>query len=823
MEFSEYMIYMYNFALGVGAILAFVMIIIAGIKISRSGGNPSERQEGKKQIINSLIGLTVLLTSYILLTTINPDLVNISTINLSGSSTGGTINSSPTVNNIKNYSFDEIPIGTITEAVLAGTSSTVNALPCYEYEHKAYNGNGTLIIGNTIDKNGDGAINEKDALLDKDNFYCIKLLDDAIKKKVEIQLNLLTSELDGLMKGGCSCKRAYHQWFPPNTTDGEIKNGGPKCFCPYGISYCRCCGSRNGCPGAPFNPYSLEGEFKQYQYDVCGNRLALDCKRQEIRELMNGEKPDQVCYDKEYIKEKTPFNLLTIKDGINRLNAFKTYYDSQVSELESAEEKMKNPYGERLTLAEMYNNVETKGKVSVIKKTFDGYNISRYCRIANCTKGVCSLNNENRVCKMDGTEEFYSYSGDGATFYYNSDYNTDQKDETKLTDQTDNKCSIETYDMNKEMYGGLVRIGETVDYTEAWGKEVSKRIDLLKGEVQKMYWAGMQIYDFPDGCSSSNCTNSSANKINICTSPGCCRDCGEGCNCNNVSITSCRECEPTETICAVKEVNGSCSQKVRGSYSGCSSYCGGWTPTVYQVQQDYWTCPYRSLYGIIASLYQRRVIERSCYEESEDKDETSSRANKLAGVGVVQKMEEREAMLFELASVGTIVENPIKPYESVSTVELFGKVFSDATYLIPEKLDDLKCDAKLSTKLNIENRFTLFDMLKTSRERLTGCVTGYSYPYKKSADTTRVMSCHEASNTSLILLPEFPYPDMSKAVDPKDNTPAPYINCYPYNSSALTKEEKMTCFYNINRTGVEGNEGCLMITKNYMDNYYCCQ
>jgi len=737
-----------------------------------------------------------------------------------------TTNPPDIVKKITNYSFDEIPIGTITEAVLAATSSKTNALPCYEYEHKAYDSNDNLIIGNTIDRNGDGTINEKDAMLDKDNFYCIKLLDDAIKQKIEVHLNGLISELDTLMKSGCSCKRAYHSSFPPNyPAEGEIRQGGPKCYCPYGVSFCRCCGSREGCTAAPFNPYSVsEGGFKQYEYDTCGNRAAIDCKRQEIRELMNGTKPDQGCYTEEYIKEKAPFNLLTIKDGINRLNAFKTYYDNQVKELETAELKTKEPYGERMTLAELYNNVETRSGVSVTKNTFGDYNIARYCRASNCKDGVCKLSTENRVCKMDGTQEFYNYAGDGATFYYNTSYNAAYKEENYLIDQKDNKCNIKTQDMKKEMYGGLIRIGEVVDYTEAWGKEVSKRIDNLKTEVQGMYSTGMSIYSFPDSCTSGNCTNSSANKNNVCVSPGCCHDCGEGCNCSSVSIGSCRECEPTETICAVKEVNGSCSQKVKGSYSGCSSFCGGWTPSVDQVQRDYWTCPYRNLYSLIKSLYQGRAIEASCYDETKDEAEASSRASNLGQVGYVQKMNQREAMLFALASVGEITEYPIKNYEDVTKVDLFSKVFSDASYLIPSSYDDLKCDAKLTSQNSVENRFVLFDMLSESRERLTGCVTGYSYPYKQLSDSVRIMSCYELANTKLTIPPPgIPYVDTKGAKD-KDGNPIPsYYDCYPYNSSALTATEKQACFYNINRTGTEENKGCLTITKNYMDNYYCCQ
>ena len=117
-------------------------------------------------------------------------------------------------------------------------------------------------------------------------------------------------------------------------------------------------------------------------------------------------------------------------------------------------------------------------------------------------------------------------------------------------------------------------------------------------------------------------------------------------------------------------------------------------------------------------------------------------------------------------------------------------------------------------------------MLKDSRERLNGCVKGYTIPYKQTADNVRVLSCYEASNTSntgLVVIPEFPFLKLGDPVDEDIAEGIKYINCYPYNSDNLTDQEKEVCFYNINRTGTAENPGCLTITKNYMDNYYCCQ
>ncbi len=893
MAFSESIIYLFNFSLGATAVLAFFVIIAAGIKMVESRGNPSETQSAKQKIINSLIGLTVILTSYILLTTINPDIINIQNISLG--TTGITI---PIITpepepetKIKNYEFQEIPIGTLTEAILAGTSSQKNAVPCYEYEHKAYDNDGNVIIGNTVDRNKDGKIDEKDVLLNKDMFYCIKLLDDAIQQKINVHLNTLIAgarQLDDLMKTNCSCKRAHYDYLAPDTTPYEL--GGDACSppgCYYGITHCQCCGDANaGCRAAeedaklknscdstdnPCEVVATSGakEYKQYDYDTCDNRLAIDCKRQEIEELMGGSKPDKICYESingrdPLIKKEQPFNLLTIEDGIERLDKFKEYYDKEIKALEDAELKMKEPYGEKITLAEVYNYVETRKNVSVTQKTFQTnpyvyYNIARYCRESNCTKyadadeKIClqyELSVKKRVCMMEATaedvksktligsacekavglaelnacKEYYSYSGDGATFYYSAEYNEDYKQENQIIDSSDNKCNIENQEIAKEMYGGLIRIGETVDYTEVWGKEVSKRIEKIKEEVQGMYKTGMAIASFPDSCNGNSCTNSSPDKLNICTdrkSVCNCKSSGSGpnCCCAPVSGIACTNCEAKETICKKIEIEDmnvignvtTCPEKEKKPYDGCSTCCG-LCAKVNVPQEDYWTCPYRSLCMLMKDLYQTRNISGACFQETEDAGEAGLREINKSKVGYVQKMMIREAMLFELAQVKEIKDD--KEYENIPTADLISTICP--TYLDLRPLSDLYCDATKSKKLNLWKRFDLFEMLRESRDRLTGCVTGYNYPYKEAADNVRVMSAYEAANTSLDILPEFPYPDKSK-----ENPP--YLNSYPYNSDSLTDEEKEKCFYNINRMGDSSNPGCLMITKSYMDNYYCCQ
>lgn len=68
---------LYIYALGLVGLTALGAIIFGGILYTTSAGNPSLQGDAKKRITSALIGLGILLTSYLILYTINPDLVNL--------------------------------------------------------------------------------------------------------------------------------------------------------------------------------------------------------------------------------------------------------------------------------------------------------------------------------------------------------------------------------------------------------------------------------------------------------------------------------------------------------------------------------------------------------------------------------------------------------------------------------------------------------------------------------------------------------------------------------------------------------------------------
>jgi hypothetical protein len=66
----------YIWSLGLGALLALLMMVVGGYKYMTSSGNAEQAGSGTEMIWAAIIGLAILFGAYMLLNTINPDLVN---------------------------------------------------------------------------------------------------------------------------------------------------------------------------------------------------------------------------------------------------------------------------------------------------------------------------------------------------------------------------------------------------------------------------------------------------------------------------------------------------------------------------------------------------------------------------------------------------------------------------------------------------------------------------------------------------------------------------------------------------------------------------
>jgi len=73
-NFTDYVKYIFNFSMIVAGVLAFGTLVFSGFKILTSPDQPSVISDARTKIISAFIGIVILLSSYLILTTLNPSL-----------------------------------------------------------------------------------------------------------------------------------------------------------------------------------------------------------------------------------------------------------------------------------------------------------------------------------------------------------------------------------------------------------------------------------------------------------------------------------------------------------------------------------------------------------------------------------------------------------------------------------------------------------------------------------------------------------------------------------------------------------------------------
>ncbi len=72
---SSYLSAIFNIGIGLAGALAVLMIVVGGIGYIAGASNPSARSEAKKKITDAIIGLILAMASWLILYTVNPDLL----------------------------------------------------------------------------------------------------------------------------------------------------------------------------------------------------------------------------------------------------------------------------------------------------------------------------------------------------------------------------------------------------------------------------------------------------------------------------------------------------------------------------------------------------------------------------------------------------------------------------------------------------------------------------------------------------------------------------------------------------------------------------
>ncbi len=74
-DWLSYARFLFPFAISVAAVLSVIMLVLAGLEMMTA--SESMRSDAKEKIQNALIGLAIALGTYLILNTINPNLLNL--------------------------------------------------------------------------------------------------------------------------------------------------------------------------------------------------------------------------------------------------------------------------------------------------------------------------------------------------------------------------------------------------------------------------------------------------------------------------------------------------------------------------------------------------------------------------------------------------------------------------------------------------------------------------------------------------------------------------------------------------------------------------
>ena len=373
----EYVKYVFQISLIIAAVAALAVLIYGGLVFLTSAGSPVAQNEAKNWIFGGILGLILLLSSYLILIVINPELKILEIPGLEEQEpSDSTTPSSP---EIEKTIYQEMPIGTLVENLLAKN------IDCYNYDDEGNMTDPPEGCGCAPPPEGSEGQGGVEMMADHDFFDCVERLDGALIIKIG-KLIELAKELVALY-AQCNCG---------------------KCHCSgssSGSSSCAPCSGPDPCP-----------------------RAAINAKIDEINYLVHGD-------------GVTDPNYLYLDLGLKRIRRMRNLYREELNNLIAVEAMMKGKcqYGTPLNLVKFFDFREVNKYAD--KEKYEDVDIRKYCIEFNCIewkyeddpkKEFCTkyeLNDKWRLCGATTTQtivqatgkkdikEYFVFDGDPATFY----------------------------------------------------------------------------------------------------------------------------------------------------------------------------------------------------------------------------------------------------------------------------------------------------------------------------------------------------------------------------------------------------------------------
>jgi len=117
---SVFFIYLYSLGIITAGVLSFIMIVWGGIRYILAGANPGRMKDAKEQVSYAFLGLMIILGSWMIVNTINPDLTQLAMP--STKDFDSNMPFPPNISGTPTLIYNEIPIGSlITSEYLASS------------------------------------------------------------------------------------------------------------------------------------------------------------------------------------------------------------------------------------------------------------------------------------------------------------------------------------------------------------------------------------------------------------------------------------------------------------------------------------------------------------------------------------------------------------------------------------------------------------------------------------------------------------------------------------------------------------------------------
>jgi len=446
----EYVRYVFKFSLIIAAVAGLAVLIYGGFRYLFSAGSPTAKSEAISWLSGGILGLILLLSSYLILITINPELIILEIPGLGEYQPAPlTTPSSPAV---EKTTFQEIPIGTLVENLLAKN------IDCYDYDDE---GNMTAPPEGCGCAPGSSGVQGGVEMMENwDRLDCIKRLAEAVRIKVE-KLKELAEDLKALIDN-CDCGN------------------------------CSC----SSCSGDP-----------------CPNRTKINELREKIKELVIGKPDPNFLNIREGIKRLKKMKAELEKDldylrEAEDLMKYKCQYETTLSLVKffNLKEEKKNIDKEDFEDFDIrkycieFNCIEWKYPDEPNKKFCLKYELNDKGRL-------CMATTTQATGQTTTTKEYFVFDGDPASFYCLLEGEISAQSPLQTPEV---KCVIDAV-IENGFEIGQIPIGETVDYAQLYIEEIIRNLNIMIVNAQKAADAAYDegstddLYDLPPQFKCENC------------------------------------------------------------------------------------------------------------------------------------------------------------------------------------------------------------------------------------------------------------------------------------------------------------------------------